>query len=579
MKTRLAIAVAALPFLVAASCPKPAPTPGAKQSITAGGYDVEIASAAVVRSDKCADGRLTVASWGSLFNGPLDGSAPFTDVTSQLYDAYPPAPDRPWEWGGDPLLARLPNGDLLFSRQGNVGNMVELPGPLDLDATVMTGIQWFWISDDCGQTWKAHSTIEALKVFNGDCAIPRFDAKGNIQASGWDRGELAVDPWSGRAYFATDCDSGAPEGKGFTGRLFILEPGATQWTPSPVILPRYPPAVMTVTQSGALWLFHCVDDKPMLYRSTDHGQSFPTKVQVNTALPGGAPACGSVINATPERQAEIGIPGSEELAGHQEVLVWDYGLSRVGPESVRIVYPTLAGGRARLVAVTGNWKTGSEEMSFLPLVHTFTQTTGDGSEIHPTFIDPDDIGPEKSPNTTSVLYWLESSPAANEVRVRYSVARAGINYGPAQTIADPWTPKLEPALPIGNWAGDYQNGAYYCKDGKMHFVLVWPESDATVSTPNYGIHFATVTLTRIAKSVQPREKETGEGFPHDLRHARPLVPSSRLFIPRHRSVCAGRRCKRACDLRPVTPEASRRPPHPFFVIANTTGLPSPMVWI
>ncbi|MEA2164467.1 MAG: hypothetical protein QOK37_2594 [Thermoanaerobaculia bacterium] len=504
MKRRL-ILIAALPLLLAQNCPKPATSAGPKQTVTSG-YEVELASAASPDSTQCPGGRLTIASWGSVFNGPLDGSAPFTDVTQQIYDAFPSKPEQPIAWGGDPLMARLPNGDILYSRQGNIGQnpdvLVQLPdGKVSVIAQlllppeqIMHGLQGFWISHDCGQHWQAHSTIDAQKEFNGVCAVSRKNADGTFLQAGWDRGEMTVDPWSGKVYFNTDCDSDAPDGQGYTTRLFALEPNSQTWTPSPVILPRAAPAVMTVTQSGALWLFHCVEDQPLLYRSQDGGMSFPPPTVVNAKLPASnRPACGSVVNATPEREKIAG-HGSEELAGHQEVLVYDYGLARSGVESVRVTYPTLDGGRAHLVSVAATHKSNDDELFILNLVNRFTQEAADGSEIHETFIERDDVGAEKSPNLTALLYWLESSPGQNQLRVRYSVVRAGINYEGAKTLGAAWTPAFDSSFPMTNWAGDYQNGAYVCKDHKMNFVLVWPESDPAITAPNVGIHFATVAV-------------------------------------------------------------------------------------
>ena len=491
MNMRRFVFIAALSLLIGGKCPKPTSTAGPKQAVTSG-YEVELTSAASPDSPQCPGGRLTIASWGSLFNGPLDGSAAMTDVTQQLYDAFPPFPNQPWGWGGDEVLARMPNGDLLFGRQGTVGNNPDLAPP-NVPTIVMRGIEWFWISSDCGQHWEAHSAIDSQQVFGGDCAVSRKNADGAFLQSGWDRGELAVNPWTGKAYFNTDCDSDAGEGKGFTTRLFTLEPGAKTWTPSPVILPRFAPAVMTVTQTGALWLFHCEGDKPMLYRSEDGGMSFPPPTNLAMELPANdRPMCGSVDNVPKDQEPTFG-HGAKELAGHQEVLVYDYGLSRAGVESVRVTYPTLTNGRAQLVNLNVTHK-GGGEFSVLQLVHRFTPDNADGSEIQPSFIERDDVAGKKSVNPTGVLYWLESSPSKNEVRVRYSVSTAGAKYDDAKTLGDPWTPNLDPNDPITKWAGDYQNGSFVCVDHKMNFILVWPESDPAISTPNEGIHYATVTV-------------------------------------------------------------------------------------
>lgn len=463
-----------------------------------GGFLVELAAAAIPPgSAKCTNGTAIISSWQNLFSLDLTNQVA-QDITSKL--PTPTAESTPGELyqiGGDPQMARLKDGSVVLLRQGTTTAPFKDKTPeWSSYNNGQRGYLFIWRTQDCGNSWEVYHPIDIQNFLGGICAWPQVfkDDNGNPYPGfgGFDRSELYADPWNGNLYLTTSCRGGTePKYSDHffqQNLLFTLRPTDTDWHGPvsitgdallPTVLPWDPPLVMTSTKSGTLWLYHCDESQPQpqgrLYISEDQGGSIVSTSGTQVVFDDTNPS--DAINQC------LGV-GSDKLANNQTVLTQDYSLSHSGDSQVRLAFPRVENGR-QVLQVAIITKT-TEKITVRP-IQVFKAEATDASIIQHSFVETDRVDLNEESNGAA-LYWLESSPGSGQIQVRYSLVKSNLDWSdPKAASAAPWTAN------IGGWGGDYVNGAFYFEKGEPHFLLVWPQSEASISDPNMNLHYAVVT--------------------------------------------------------------------------------------
>ena len=485
----LLIATLGAPLLGGCQSPKPAIVKAATLLQPTTGYLAETDVAVVPPdSQKCANGRAIISSWGNLFTVDLSSGA-VVEVTAKL--PMPTADASLYDVGGDEQLVRLKDDSILFLRQGSTIAPIAGPQPAWVTAANQgrRGINFLWRSKNCGLTWEVFHPLDSQDCLNGECAWPQGPL-GQFVFGGSDRSELYADPWNGRVYLATSNRSGNPAvfpGHGLQENLLfsILPDQEQQWS-GPIRLPWGPPLVLTSTKSGKVWLYHWLWHNgtpetfdPTLYISETQGQSV-----INPS--------GQIVAYTdtkPDNPLNKATPiTSSLLAANQSVGSGGYALSRSGDaDQVRLAHPSIENGRQVLNVAILTWSKGQLTVRG---VHTFRAEEPDASIFQAAFVDSDrvDLPAAKRPAT---LFWLESSPSSGKAQVRYSVASDNLSWSnPAPISAAPWSPKLR----ADDWGGDYINGAFYLKNDERRFLLTWAQSEPGLSVENMNLHYAVVGI-------------------------------------------------------------------------------------
>gem|GEM_PF-4735966 len=536
----------------------------------------ELSAVAAPAGSGCGSSRLIVPEWYTNYTGAAEGTdalapspnnwgvgptlATFTAGGGKLYTEES-------EIWGDPEIVRLPDGRLMMTRatflgypfyrigadgtlfhswaayQSALDHKDDPATPADTRALYtwqvahrLRSVQQTWVSADCGQKWTLGPSVDAASADGGFCGDPRVEGKVKVASltqegqpivdgngkpvvteaeqywpGGWDRSEMAADPWTGRVFESMSCIHGHPSQAAMT--MWRLDPAATQFV-RVADFPAWVPAPITVTRSGAVWVFTCSGDAgPTVYRSAGSGDSWE-KVAI-----GGGPcrSAGERDDTDPGRY-------TGELAGDIYVTLADVSIARAGDDAVRVTYPVATKVR--------DYKGGEDTVQSTYVEAAAAYTNGaltqkvagqlvpvdaSASIIGATFVDYDHTLPyEAKPDGSypGALYWIESDPVHDVERVRVAAVRSGDNWGKAIQL-DQWTRTVAP----GGEHGHYVNGTSYCAaDGQVHVLPVWGHLANTtttkdgVSTPADYWQIATGDVT-IGRACDPKATASTEPLP------------------------------------------------------------------
>jgi hypothetical protein len=609
--TRLAGALLLI-VIVLCSCagntPSVSTLPADVALTTGANYDAETSALAIPPGGRCGDGtllpngRIVVASGGATLDGggaqrlllrDLNGGG--STKTMSLFDKNVFPIEDGSTPGADNVLLRLRNGDLLLIWAGATWKEMTGPDgkhPAWWDTTSPAGSRGafhIWRSTDCGTSWTYDNTIDSAKVKVADAGLdpatdmgrcgwpqgrPNDDQKYSV--GGWDREEAYVDPFDGKVYLSTDCDSGNavsvdfkcfsngvvldckfvdsprfPDQEFYRSVVLAADENGKNWSDRTIAtLGRSAPIPLTSTQSG-LFAHQCTGDQPTLYRRLPppNDSTFDSVVASSLVTAKNLKDCWSVPGD--------GLPADDPektttfLVGNPLVLLEHRAMSRVyrdpksGMQIVRIAYPAIEGFKEKDGQMTGGRQVlmvtivrVKNDGTMVPMfTHAIRAKDPKGSVLQATSVETDrtDLGSD-SHEDAALLYWIEEVPGTipgGKLIARGQVVRDSDHWSNVIDLSNEWTP----AFKQDGWRGDYLHGAYFFADGKSHFLAQWPQTDETLVsngavTPNLNIHYNVVTVdpassaaeTSAAPKFPPLQKLpvtkpgkiVGERLPHEL---------------------------------------------------------------
>jgi len=435
----------------------------------------------------------------------------FRDGTHDPVEVFPPRPAGTQRLGSDGQLGRLKDGRLLYVEMGRTSKAFT-PKPFWHDyAGYLRSTMELFTSSDCGTSWDHALTIDTKDFAGGACAVPQENDDGPWPG-GFDRIEVHADPWRGDVYVTTACRGGntteyMTEHLYTRILLFRIEPDVKSWTLTQGIQFNYgPPVAVTTTADGSVHLLRCdYAARPQLVRLADRGERLVAVTDVR--------AWGET-----EADAACAIAGDlKKEATGMSMPVTELRLAPAGPSAVRVAYhqvvdavprvrlytatyPPLPTGQpcaAMRTAYLGQFAVPDEAVPPVPgcgAAPSFSPARLAGDEgasvVHFDLIAPDvtALGSEKA-MASSMLYWMQHSPATGQREVRYRTISANGSWSDAHTAsAAPWTPRLGE----DTRDADYEYGGYAFVDGRCRYALVWNETHAKPAGPNLYAHYAIV---------------------------------------------------------------------------------------
>jgi len=181
---------------------------------------------------------------------------------------------------------------------------------------------------------------------------------------------------------------------------------------------------------------------------------------------------------------------------------------------VRLAFTTLRGSTANLpdslvgaadhqeLVVVNVTVTPENETSVSPV--TTIKVPKFGSVVRAGFIRADPaLLPDRNGVDTALLWWLESdnpgftSPA--RMRARFLVSHGANDWTEPQALAvkKHGLPPQQAIVPVewsnaGAWAGDYDNGSFFFRNGRLHFLTQWMQDDPAAGASR--IHYNIVSV-------------------------------------------------------------------------------------
>lgn len=446
------------------------------------------------------DGTKLPSLGGKLVNGVCAGG------TASTQDKYRSG------GGTDNVLARAFDGSLLYIRAGAMFfpdpqascaldlrvNDLGFPGSPEPSGSFRQ-VNIVYRSVDGGKSWTSSET----QVLTGT-------APGEPQThSSLDRFDLFANPFDQTLYVSGGSGTGK---RGVnTSLLFASLDNGQSWTkrgsPFDNAYGPYVPLVLAATKNR-LFAAVCADTvyppqkpHPILAWSNDRGKTWST----SEGGPLSDLQCASLTSTA-------NLAGSGYTPWPNIAIAPVHGTTK--SDLVRLAFTTLRGSTANLpdgligaadhqeLVVVNVTVTPDNQTSVSPV--TTIQVPKFGSVVRAGFVraDPAQL-PDRNGMDTALLWWLESdnpgftSPA--RMRARFLVSHGANDWTEPQALAvqKRGVPPKQAIVPVawspaGAWAGDYDNGSFFFRNGRLHFLTQWMQNDPATGAPR--IHYNIVSV-------------------------------------------------------------------------------------
>jgi hypothetical protein len=379
---------------------------------------------------------------------------------------------------------------------------------------------------DCGQSWSVDlaSAIDADSVLlpHGPSPVP---------ATNLDRPELHITQGAFECAFlsvgASRFEGGPDPVASGLALLQSLDRGLT-WS-HVATLDAWPPAVMTSTPAGRIYLFSCLGNTPKIAWSQLGPGGHPGPFQIADVWPASSPV------PQPERECSLLDSTNEALnlnPGRLRNQLYNTGVAFVHAtqrsDVLRVLYPVLRPHwnyqqEARVVTLELLWQPSGGPRTNVLAIHSVRSEYVEGSVLFPALVEPDRLGglDDADPlRDAALLTWADvyraiTGPAHVVQRAQavtgvldwsmpFDVSlRAGARHTwePSDAVLSclPWDSN-NPASRPHCWAGDYHYSSFLGKQGNaLKFFVVWPEPNPAVAVPNLEVNANVVTVWRIPK--------------------------------------------------------------------------------
>lgn len=453
------------------------------------------------RSGCDAAGKVVVSDWGTLSYRNLDGSGSTTDVNLPS-----PTGDLAYQLYGDPQITRLNDGDLVYSRVVALFTPITpKPSWFSYNNSYWRGGLALWRSH-CGDDWKLATVLDSNSIYDGKCAFPQGNPTQHW-FGGFDRPEMATDPYTGAVNVSTYCTGGTaevfPPAQAFDHAFVVSwDPAANKWTAKNDLSPHQAPNTIT-SSPNRLFEFRCEGwpaGPPKLYASVDGGNKFDAGLDLS-----GGDASITCQNNPRDLTTELGYYTNAP----------DFGVARLSANAVRVVYPSVTDGRQSL-RVDDVTYAGGEFPNGVAHRAPIVSQWADGSIGHFTFIEADGSFPglKAGDQYATVLAWQEYSPSKKLHQERAVLFHGTTQIGGVQTLSAAWA-----VDDVGYWTGDYEYGAFGFWDNACHFLAPWNATEKGTTAGLY-IHHAMITDATCTGSTTPP--------PTTATTSKPLVTATTL---------------------------------------------------